>query len=166
MVEGSRMSRRSKRQLQPGVATERRTTDERRPEAMRLLAEGLPLSAVARQLQCARDTVRDWRDSPEGQRELEAARKARDLKADEVAEAARRVLRESAARAAQILVDRLDAGGSGEATRAACAILDRVGVPRVERVETTVDSALDMSVYSDEELAVLEALQAKGRRKE
>jgi len=133
-------------------------------DAMRMLAEGFQLSAVARELGLDRGTVRDWRDSPEGQRLLDAARKTREAELAEGRDAALRILREAAPRAAQRLVDRLASAVPFEATGAAEAILARVGVPRSTKVEATVEPGLDLSALSDDELATLESLHAKARR--
>lgn len=133
-------------------------------DAMRMLAEGFQLSAVARELGLDRGTVRDWRDSPGGQRLLDAARKTREAELAEGRDAALRILREAAPRAAQRLVDRLASAVPFEATGAAEAILARVGVPRSTKVEATVEPGLDLSALSDDELATLESLHAKARR--
>lgn len=130
---------------------------------MRMLADGFRIGAVARELGINRCTLRDWRDSPEGQRLLDAARKTREAQIAESRDAALRILRESAPLAAQRLVDAL-AAPPPASTGAAEAILARVGLPRSTVLETTVAPALDLSLLSDDELAALEALQAKARR--
>ena len=136
---------------------------ELRAEAMRLLAEGHQLSSVARALEIPRTTVRDWRDSPNGQAELDTARKARETLLAEGRDAANRILREAAPKAAQRLVDAL-AAPPPASTAAAEAILARVGLPRSTKVEATVEPALDLGALTDEELGQLEALHAKARR--
>lgn len=134
------------------------------PEAMTMLADGHRVGAVARRLGMRRQTLADWRDSPEGQRLLDEARKAREAKLAGGREAALRILREAAPLAAQRLVDRLASAVPFEATGAAEAILARVGVPRSTKVEATVEPGLDLSALSDDELATLESLHAKARR--
>jgi len=134
-----------------------------RADAMRLLAEGYKVIAVAREVGVDRRTVREWRDSPEGQRLLDEARKTREALQAEGREAALRILREAAPHAAQRLVDALEARPPAS-VGAAEAILARVGLPRSAVLETTVGPALDLSALSDDELAALEALQAKARR--
>lgn len=130
---------------------------------MRMLADGFRIGAVARELGINRCTLRDWRDSPEGQRLLDAARKTREAQIAESRDAALRVLREAAPLAAQRLVDAL-AAPPPASTGAAEAILARVGLPRSTVLETTVAPALNLSALSDDELATLETLQAKARR--
>lgn len=67
----------------------KRSGDQGRADAMRLLAEGYQLTAVARLLGVNRRTVRVWRDSPKGQVELDEARKARESRLAEGRDAAR-----------------------------------------------------------------------------
>ena len=134
-----------------------------RADAMRMLADGFRIGAVARELGINRCTLRDWRDSPEGQRLLDAARKTREAQIAESRDAALRVLREAAPLAAQRLVDRLASSAPFEATTAAEAILARVGVPRLTKVETRTEPGIDLSKLSDDEIATLEALHAKAR---
>jgi transposase len=129
---------------------------------MRMLAEGYQVGAVARSLGVDRRTIRDWRDSPEGQRLLDAARKAREAQLVEGRDAALRILRDAAPRAAQRLVDALAAPASAS-TAAAEAILARVGLPRSSKLEATVEPGVDLSKLSDDEIATLEALHAKAR---
>jgi len=132
-----------------------------RAVAMKLLAEGLTVSAVAREVGVDRTSVRTWRDSIEGQRELDDARKARSAAFDDAAEQSRRILREAAPLAAQRLRDRLASTVPFEAVTAAEAILARVGVPRASKVENVGGNGLDLSRLTDKELEQLEALHAK-----
>lgn len=136
---------------------------EARAQAMALLAEGHQVLAVAEELGVDEKTVRRWRDSPEGAKELAAARAARAATFANAAEDARRILREATAKAAQVLVEQLDAADQETRSLAARTILDRVGVPRTERVEATVAPAVGLSRLTDDELAQFEALHAKAR---
>lgn len=136
---------------------------EARAEAMRLLAEGFTLTSVAATLDVDRGTVREWRDSPAGQAELAAARKAREAAFADAAEDARRVLRAAAPRAAQELVDQLDDRDPAVRSLAARTLLDRVGVPRTQRIEQ-VPGQEDTSALSDDELAAYEAAKRKIHR--
>lgn len=141
----------------------RKAGPEALPEAVAMLAEGYRVGAVARHLGVRRQTIADWRDSPEGQRLLDAARKTREAELAESRDGALRILREAAPLAAQRLVDRLASSAPFEATTAAEAILARVGVPRSTKVEATVEPGVDLSKLSDDEIATLEALHAKAR---
>lgn len=134
-----------------------------RAEAMKLLAEGYQVTAVAAQLKVHRGTVAEWRDSPEGQRLLAAARKERAATFAESVEDARRILREGAPRAAQLLVDTLESGVPFEAPTAAQQILNRIGVPAVTKVESAPAEEEDLSGLTDEELDQYEALARKAR---
>lgn len=134
-----------------------------RSSAMELLAQGYQVGAVADMVEVDRRTVRQWRDSPEGQRLLDEARRAREAQLAEGRDAALRILREGAPLAAQRLVDAL-AAPPPASTAAAEAILARVGLPRSTKVEATVEPALDLSALTDDELAALETLHAKARR--
>lgn len=158
----------TKLRLVPGDARKRppeprKGGDDARIEAMRLLAEGYQVTAVAETVAVDERTVRRWRDSPEGQRELAVAREARAAAFAASAEEARRVLREAAVPAAMVLAEQLGATDPEVANRAARAILDRIGVPRTERVETAATGTEDLGRLSDEELATYEALQRKAK---
>jgi hypothetical protein len=152
-----------KRQNAADCDPPRKGGPDARAEGMRLLAEGFQVLAVAEQLSVDRATVLRWRDSPEGARELAAARSARAASFANAAEDARRILREATAKAAQVLVEQLDDDDPAARSLAARTILDRVGVPRTERVEAVVAPARDLSKLTDDELAQLEALRAKAR---
>lgn len=153
----------AKKQKKPPVSA-KKGGPEARAEAMRLLAEGFTLTAVAAQLKVRLNTVREWRDSPAGQSELVAARRAREATFADAAEDARRVLRENTTRAAQVVVDGLDDADPAVRSLSARTLLDRVGVPRVQRVEN-VETPPDLSGLTEQELEALAAIHAKlGRR--
>ena len=135
-----------------------------RLEAMRRLAEGELMASVARALGVRENTIRDWRDSPEGQRELAAARKAREASFADAVEGARRIVRENLERAAQVLADQLGHPDPGVCSLAARTLLDRGGVPRTERVETQAKTDEVLEQLTDDELATYEALKKKARK--
>lgn len=132
-----------------------------RLEAMRRLAEGELMASVARALGVRENTIRDWRDSPDGARELAAARKAREASFADAVEGARRIVRENLERAAQVLADQLGHPDPGVCSLAARTLLDRGGVPRTERVESAPAVEEDLSTLTDEEFATLRAIKAK-----
>ena len=134
-------------------------------EVMRLLAEGLTISAVAAQAGVDRKTVRVWRDSIEGQALLDDARKARAAQFADAADQGRRILKESTAKAALRLTERLGSKVPFEAVTAAEAILSRVGLPRSTLVQSSPEEEFDLSQLEDAETAQLEALLAKARKK-
>ena len=133
-------------------------------EVMRLLAEGLTISAVAAQAGIDRKTVRVWRDSDEGKRHLDEARKARAAQYADAADQGRRILREASQTAALRLVMRLGSKVPFEAITAAEAILSRVGLPRTTKVETSPEEEYDLAKLSDEQRAKLDELLALARR--
>jgi transposase-like protein len=128
---------------------------------MRYIAKSFTVTAAAEQVGIDRKTMRRWRDSIEGQKLLDDARKARAAQFADAADQARRTLREATPLAALRLRDRLDSTVPFEAINAAEAILSRVGVPRATKVESTGGAGLDLSKLSDDELATLEQLHAK-----
>jgi transposase-like protein len=137
------------------------TGEAARARAMELLAEGYTVTAVARQLGLSRPTVRGWRDSPDGQKQLAAARAARDAESREVVADARRIVRANLAFAAQVLADKLRSPHPHVALAAARELLDRGGLPRTERVEGGGAPAADLSRLTDDELVTLARLQQK-----
>lgn len=142
-------------------APSRKGGPEARVEAMRLLAEGEQVASVARQFGVRDNTVRDWRDSPGGQIELNAARKAREASFADAAEDARRILRENAAKAAQVIADQLNDADPAVRSLAARTLMDRIGVPRTQRVESVEPEGPDLSALSDEDFAELRRIKAK-----
>lgn len=145
---------------QPGS----RRGEDARKAAMLLLAEGLTVTATAAAVGVNRDTVRVWRDSPAGQLELDAARKARAAQFADAADQARRILREAAPKAAQRLVTRLGSKVPFEAITAAEALLSRTGLPRTTKVETSPEEEYDLSKLSDAQRAALDELLTLARR--
>jgi hypothetical protein len=162
-VSGDGTKRRGRRQKSTKVDTPKRGGPEAQAECIRLLSEGWQVSTVARQMGVSRDTIIEWRDCPEGQRQLAAARKARELEFADAVKDSRRLLRENAIRAIQVLVDKLDADTPFEALAAARDILDRAGVLRTERIELPTEKGVDLSKLSDAEFLELRRLRAKAR---
>lgn len=134
--------------------------DVARMEAARLLAENLTVSEVARQLNVDRKTIQRWRDHPVAAAALPAAREERAAFVGDAIEEARRLLRAAAPTAARTIVERLESAKDADSIRAAATLLDRVGVPRVERVEQ-VEADIDLSALDPEERAALRRLLTK-----
>lgn len=126
-----------------------------------LLAEGYTVSHIARELACARSTVRSVRALPESQAKLAAARKERAAQGEASVEDARRILREASQAAALVLADGTQHADPRVRVRAAREVLDRIGIPRIEEVQTRNLDAPDLSKLTDEELATWERLNAK-----
>lgn len=132
-----------------------------RETAMALLAEGWMLNDVASVLKVQRATVRRWRDCPEGQQMLSAAKDQRAAVFAEAVADAREVLRNAATKAAHTLVEKLRDPKPFEALTAAEAILARVGLPRASKLEAELRAGVDLSKLSPAELDQFEALTRK-----
>ena len=91
---------------------------------------------------------------------LDAAREERASTFADSIEEARRILRDAAPLAARAVVSALDAPKEADAIRAAATLLDRVGVPRTERVEQ-VETETEVAGLTAEERAQLRALLMK-----
>jgi transposase-like protein len=128
--------------------------------AMGLLSDGYTVSSVAENLGLSRQTVTVWRDSPEGKALLEAACADRDREFRDTVTEARSKLKSLARRAVEVLEDQLESGDEDTAGKAAKTILDRVGLPRTERLELSAER-LNLSALSDDELRVYEMLRRK-----
>lgn len=136
----------------------------RRMRAYELLAAGVALRAIARELKVKHETVMNWRDSEEGQREIAAfGAKLADARHG-VLFAAEKRLAALSARVVDTLSELLDNEDPNVRLRAAATIADRGGLPKTERVELPAP-AQDYSDLTDEELDVLRAAQAIRERK-
>lgn len=127
---------------------------------MRLLSEGLTARAAAAQIGVNEDTIKAWRESPEGKAELEAAQRVRARVFEDTVAHARTRLKSLAERAVEVLAEQLESGDEDTAGKAAKTILDRVGLPRTERLELSAER-LNLSALSDDELRVYEMLRRK-----
>lgn len=136
----------------------------RRARAYELLAAGLAVSAIARELKVKRDTVIAWRDSEEGQREVAAFGATLTGARRRALLAAEQRLGTLAARAVNTLGDLLECEDPNVRLKAAVALADRGGLPKTERVEVAAE-AHDYSDLTDEELATLRRAQEIQARK-
>ncbi len=127
--------------------------------AFEMLARGETIINVANTLGVGRETIRTWRDSPDGQAYLQKVRRDREQAYTDAAEDAKRSLREGLWKATNVLIDMLDSDMPNERMRAALEVLDRSGVLRGEQLHVT--GGVDLSKLSDEELANLDALRKK-----
>lgn len=125
-----------------------------------MLAEGLTVVSVAERLGCSRMTVADWRDSPDGAAELARATAERRREFEDTVAPARAKLKNLAMRAVEVLATQLESTNADVASKAARTILDRVGLPRAERVEVSV-AQRNLSALSDDELRIYDALNEK-----
>lgn len=149
-----------KRQKDPTLANAPRGTRE---DALRLIAEGFRNSVVARHINVDRHTIAKWRSSVDGQRLLAQYRKEREEAFRGTIEDARRILKTAVQRAARKLVERLDSKTPFESIAAAEAIFARVGLPKVDVLQTEEHAAVDLAVLSDDELQRLHELTRKAQ---
>jgi transposase len=139
-------------------------TPDRRDEALRLLVDGHTIASAARTVKATENTVREWRDSPEGQKLLAEARAKRAADLANAAARARQILEDNAARAAQTLVDLLYSKAPSVRASAARTLLDRVGVPAVKEVRASVAArGFDLTKLSTDELLELDRITEKAR---
>lgn len=131
---------------------------------MRLLVEGLTVRSVAETLRVDESTVRVWRDSEEGRAALNAARAARAEAFRDTVDEARTKLKSLGLRAVEVLENDLDSADPEVRNRTARTILDRVGLPRTERVETVTQETADYSGLTDEEFQEMRRLRAKVKK--
>ena len=138
----------------------------RRARAYALLAGGAGVRATARELNVRHETIIAWRDSEEGQMELRRlGAKLANVREGELVAAEKRLARLTH-RAVDTLGDLLESGDEAVRLRAAMAIADRGGLPKIERVEVAAETH-DYSDLTDEELATLRAAQEiRARKKE
>lgn len=133
-----------------------------REQAMALLAEGISIAEVSRRLGLHRRTVEKWRTTEAGAAALETAKEQAREAFQSTVEAARSKLSAAADEATDAVLEVLrdGKGDPGTRLRAASMVFDRVGLPRIQRLETP-PTPLDTSKLSDQELADLEALLRK-----
>ncbi len=137
--------------------------------ALILLSQGMLAPSVGDAVGVSAATVRVWAKANADElaalvKEHEARVEAAASKSSEAVAssvvAARAKLAASALRAAEVLEAQLDHDDPAVAAAAARTLLDRVGVPRTERVETA-EAEYDFSALSAEERALLRTLLAK-----
>ena len=127
---------------------------------MRLMAEGVLTMDIANTLGVSERTVNLWKNSEDGKAELEHARERTARVFEDTVAHARTRLKSLAERAVEVLAEQLESGDEDTAGKAAKTILDRVGLPRTERLELSAER-LNLSALSDDELRVYEMLRRK-----
>ena len=150
----------AKRQNAQQCDEPRKAGPSARADAMRLLAEGHSVRSAAALVDVNEATVHRWRQSDEGKAELEAAQRVRARVFEDTVAHARTRLKSLAERAVEVLAEQLESGDEDTAGKAAKTILDRVGLPRTERLELSAER-LNLSALSDDELRVYEMLRRK-----
>jgi len=148
----------------PPPRSRTRDREVRDEQIVPLLLAGYAVAAITRQLGCSRATVGAVRSRPEVQKRLAEERAKRADAHEAMLEDARRILREGGVDAAHALVDAVTHHDPNVRARAAAQVLDRIGIPRIEEVQTRALDAPDLSKLSDDELATWERLNAKVSR--
>lgn len=159
---GARKAPGAKRHASAG----RKIGPDAREEAYRLIVEGLPLAAIARELRVKAHTIAAWRDSEEGIARLKELREARNVELGATLKSVRLQIEAALPRAAQVMADLLDHPDPKVRLRAAAQLCDRGGVIRTERLLEGQDpDSLDLSSLTAEELDLLRALHEKASRR-
>ena len=127
---------------------------------MRMMAEGYTVRAVSGSMGVNEKTIYRWMETPDGKADLDRARAQRLRAFEDTVAPARQQLKSLALRAVQVLAEQLESGDEDVASKAARTILDRVGLPRAERVEVSV-AQRNLSALSDDELRLYDALNEK-----
>lgn len=130
-----------------------------RLQAARLHSEGVSVTDIARRLGVARETVSRWINHTAVEA-VAAERAARAAEHRDAVAAARETLRAAAERAAAVLVAQLEDSDPAVSSAAARTLLDRVGVPRAEVVQSA-PAPLDLAGLTAAELDSLEGLLAR-----
>jgi transposase len=117
--------------------TERRSGPEARIRAFEMMANGRTHADIAREFRVKAETVRNWRDSPEGERYLAEARKRRDAEYASAHEDWARQFRELAAKAIAVLQEKMQSKVPFEALAAAKEIIERNAAGEGARLQVT-----------------------------
>lgn len=134
---------------------------EARTEAMRLLGMGCSVSYVAREVGVSRPTIREWRESPDGAKQLAGFRRAHRHEFDKAVDEWFPAMRSLGMRAIEVLGDKLSSKNPFVALAAAREILSRGGMPAATKVEASLSAVHEVTKFSDEELAQFKALLTK-----
>lgn len=132
-----------------------------RTEAMLRLAEGETATSIARSLGVDPQTVRGWRRRPDEEAQLRAATDAREAALRSTLADARERIAANLIGAVEVALDVMrSASRPADKLKACFGVMDRGGLPRIQRVEVDPPST-DTSRLSDEELATYERLLRK-----
>ncbi len=144
-----------------GNRSKRPSADARRERAAQLVATGTPTHKAAKAAGTDKDAFAEWLRTDCGTAAL-ARYNAQHAKAmaSTITEG-RELLKAGALASIMALLDTVRSARGLARIKAAEAILDRVGLPRVQKVEGTVSAKHDLSGLSDDELEQLAELTAK-----
>lgn len=140
----------------------RRPSKEHKREAgAALVASGETVRAAAKKLGTDAAALGEWLRSECGTEALERYKREHAAAMAPTMSESRELLKAGALASVHALLDTVRTSKGLARIKAAEAILDRVGLPKVQKVEGTVAPALDYSQLSDEELDALGVLTAK-----
>ena len=140
----------------------RRPSKEHKREAgAALVASGETVRAAAKKLGTDAAALGEWLRSECGTEALERYKREHAAAMAPTMSESRELLKAGALASVHALLDTVRTSKGLARIKAAEAILDRVGLPRVQKVEGTVAPALDLSKLSDDELEQLTELTTK-----
>ena len=140
----------------------RRPSKEIKREAgAALVAGGETVRAAAKRLGTDAAALGAWLRSECGTEALERYKREHAAAMAPTMSESRELLKAGALASVHALLDTVRTSKGLARIKAAEAILDRVGLPKVQKVEGTVAPALDLSKLSDEELDALSELTEK-----
>jgi len=144
-----------------GNRSKRPSADARREKAAGLIASGVPVHKAAKAAGTDKDALAEWLRTECGTAALERYKNEHAAAMAPTINEGRELLKAGALASVHALLDTVRTSKGLARIKAAEAILDRVGLPRVQKVEGSVTPALDLSKLSDDELDRLTELTAK-----
>lgn len=141
--------------------THRPSRDIKREQGAALVASGETVRAAAKTLGTDAGDLGEWLRTECGSAALERYKQQHASAMAPTMAESRELLKAGALASVHALLDTVRSSKGLARIKAAEAILDRVGLPRVQKVEGTVAPALDLSKLSDDELEQLSELTAK-----
>ena len=133
----------------------------KREAAAKLVAGGERVATAARVVGTDKNDLGEWLRTECGQAALDRYAQEHAAAMTPTIDIGRELLRAGAFASVRALLEEVRAGKGLVRVRAAEAILDRVGLPRVQKVEGTLAPAFDLSKLTDEELDRLTEIAAK-----
>lgn len=141
--------------------THRPSRDIKREQGAALVASGETVRKAAKTLGTDAGDLGEWLRSECGSAALERYKQEHAAAMAPTMNESRELLKAGALASVHALLDTVRTSKGLARIKAAEAILDRVGLPRVQKVEGTVAPALDLSKLSDDELDKLTELTVK-----
>lgn len=139
----------------------RPSRDIKREAGAALVASGETVRAAAKRLGTDATALGEWLRTECGAAALERYKQEHAAQMMPTMTESRELLRAGALASVRALLDTVRTGKGLARIKAAEAILDRVGLPKVQKVEGAVTTSLDLARLSDAELEQLAELTAK-----